>query len=199
MVWLRLSLLHWEFIDKYSTPFGLKLGCLAHICLHQPHFVANGLGYSGTGSSQKTSLHKSGENSIPSGEMGDTQGPIIVSAPPWEKTSTSMVYYGLIVVGVAAMSLAVYNLIMVRRSRRGVEGRIKGCQRNLKMVSSFKYKKEGYENDGECTVCLSGFEEGEQVKKLPRCNHCFHAPCIDMWLYSHFDCPICRTPVAHHE
>ncbi|XP_057430315.1 RING-H2 finger protein ATL16-like [Lotus japonicus] len=89
--------------------------------------------------------------------------------------------------------------------------------RNL--LSSFKYKKEvistkdleeqqqggvagggggggGDDYDCECPVCLSVYEEGEEVRKLPRCKHSFHAPCIDMWLYSHFDCPICRTPVA---
>lgn len=70
-------------------------------------------------------------------------------------------------------------------------------------LSSFKYKKEaaekengvGGDDDYECPVCLSAYEEGEEVRKLPRCKHCFHAPCIDMWLHSHFDCPICRTPV----
>ena len=84
-------------------------------------------------------------------------------------------------------------------------------QRNL--LSSFKYKKEGgkkeQEQEGggggeenhedgyyECPVCLSVFEEGEEVRKLPRCEHSFHAQCIDMWLYSHFDCPVCRTPVG---
>ncbi|KHN17708.1 RING-H2 finger protein ATL54 [Glycine soja] len=154
--------------------------------------------------------------------MGDFQGPFIVSPPPSlsssDKSSTTMLYYGLVVVGIAAMALALYNFIIIKRSRRrhmqsqaeGANGlvevamessRIENCQRNnFNMLSSFKYKKEGIGNDGdydyECPVCLSGFEEGEEVRKLPRCKHWFHAPCIDMWLYSHLDCPICRTPVG---
>ncbi|CAI9100684.1 OLC1v1037836C1 [Oldenlandia corymbosa var. corymbosa] len=82
---------------------------------------------------------------------------------------------------------------------------------NALLISSFKYKKEGSSsssslskdvvvvganyNEYECAVCLSVFEEDEELKQLPRCKHSFHAPCIDMWLYSHLDCPLCRSPV----
>ncbi|CAJ1941613.1 unnamed protein product [Sphenostylis stenocarpa] len=150
--------------------------------------------------------------------MGDFQGPFIVSPPPApsssDKSSTTMLYYGLVVVGVAAIALALYNFIIIRRSRRRhmqsqaegangvvevvIESRIENCQINFNLVSSFKYKKGvvDYDDDDECSVCLSGFEEGEEVRKLPQCKHWFHAPCIDMWLYSHLDCPICRTPVV---
>ncbi|XP_014508280.1 RING-H2 finger protein ATL52 [Vigna radiata var. radiata] len=146
--------------------------------------------------------------------MGDFQGPFIVSSPPpspssSEKSSTTMLYYGLVVVGVAAAALALYNLMMMRRSRRrqmqseGEDGLVEVVSEsrieNLvsSSSSSFKYKKEGVVGyDDECSVCLSGFEEGEEVRKLPQCKHWFHAPCIDMWLYSHLDCPICRTPVV---
>ncbi|WVZ12455.1 hypothetical protein V8G54_016985 [Vigna mungo] len=143
--------------------------------------------------------------------MGDFQGPFIVSSPPpsassSEKSSTTMLYYGLVVVGVAAAALALYNLMMMRRSRRsqmqseGEDGLVEVVSEsrieNLVSSSSFKYKKEGVVGyDDECSVCLSGFEEGEEVRKLLQCKHWFHAPCIDMWLYSHLDCPICRTPV----
>ncbi|MCO5582943.1 hypothetical protein L7F22_036846 [Adiantum nelumboides] len=44
----------------------------------------------------------------------------------------------------------------------------------------------------ECAVCLSEFEEGEEMKTLPECGHAFHGACIDMWLFSHTTCPICR-------
>ena len=35
--------------------------------------------------------------------------------------------------------------------------------------------------EGECSICLDEFVEGEEVKQLP-CSHFFHAPCIDGWL-----------------
>ncbi|KAM6578283.1 hypothetical protein CsatB_030120 [Cannabis sativa] len=51
----------------------------------------------------------------------------------------------------------------------------------------------------ECVICLSGFEDGEVGRKLPKCSHEFHLECIDMWLGSHSNCPICRAPVVCEE
>ncbi|KAL2938189.1 RING-H2 finger protein ATL2, partial [Bienertia sinuspersici] len=48
----------------------------------------------------------------------------------------------------------------------------------------------------ECAICLSAFEEKEVGRSLPRCLHAFHVECIDMWLYSHSTCPICRAHVV---
>lgn len=92
------------------------------------------------------------------------------------------------------------GLVMVMESSNIIEN----CQsqrnnNNLNELTSFKYKKKlegGVSDNYECPICLCYFEEGEEVKKLPRCKHLFHAPCIDMWLYSHYDCPICRTHVV---
>ncbi|KAJ4717818.1 RING-H2 finger protein [Melia azedarach] len=66
-------------------------------------------------------------------------------------------------------------------------------------VSRFKYVK-GIENPeggpgSECVVCLSGFEDGESVSLLRSCKHSYHSSCIETWLYSHSDCPVCRSPV----
>lgn len=47
----------------------------------------------------------------------------------------------------------------------------------------------------ECAVCLSEFENDEKARVLPKCNHTFHVDCIDMWFYSHSNCPLCRAPV----
>ncbi|XP_068661846.1 RING-H2 finger protein ATL78-like [Aristolochia californica] len=44
----------------------------------------------------------------------------------------------------------------------------------------------------ECIICLSEFARGEKVRVLPKCNHGFHAKCIDKWLGSHSTCPTCR-------
>ncbi|XP_047335927.1 RING-H2 finger protein ATL40-like [Impatiens glandulifera] len=60
----------------------------------------------------------------------------------------------------------------------------------------FAFKKPdaaAAETDDDCSVCLSLLETDEMVRKLPNCNHTFHAECIDMWLESHSTCPICRT------
>ncbi|WVY94933.1 hypothetical protein V8G54_034021 [Vigna mungo] len=48
----------------------------------------------------------------------------------------------------------------------------------------------------ECVICLSAFEGGEVGRCLPKCGHGFHVECIDMWLSSHSNCPICRAPIV---
>ncbi|XP_061347223.1 RING-H2 finger protein ATL63-like [Gastrolobium bilobum] len=48
----------------------------------------------------------------------------------------------------------------------------------------------------ECVICLSAIEEGEIGRSLPKCGHAFHVECIDMWLSSHCNCPICRAPIV---
>ncbi|WOL00762.1 RING-H2 finger protein ATL2-like [Canna indica] len=45
----------------------------------------------------------------------------------------------------------------------------------------------------QCVVCLSAMAEGEMVRMLPRCRHVFHVDCVDMWLFSHSTCPLCRA------
>ncbi|XP_030529022.1 RING-H2 finger protein ATL33-like [Rhodamnia argentea] len=50
---------------------------------------------------------------------------------------------------------------------------------------------------GECPVCLSALSEGgEEIKRLSVCTHAFHSTCIDMWLESHSNCPVCRATIA---
>ncbi|KAG6661937.1 hypothetical protein I3843_03G199000 [Carya illinoinensis] len=150
--------------------------------------------------------------------MGDFASPFRQPPPTPPKSNLPTLYYGIVVIATAALLLALYNLLIVRwctRShqiqraprQRSLLEEISTSQRcenpNRNLLSSFKYKKgvaadeQGVElNNCDCAVCLSAFEEGEEVRKLPRCKHSFHAPCIDMWLYSHADCPLCRSPVG---
>ncbi|XP_057972090.1 RING-H2 finger protein ATL78-like [Malania oleifera] len=46
--------------------------------------------------------------------------------------------------------------------------------------------------EAECVICLSEFAVGERLRLLPKCNHGFHARCIDTWLNAHSSCPTCR-------
>ncbi|KAL0449393.1 UNVERIFIED_CONTAM: RING-H2 finger protein ATL54 [Sesamum latifolium] len=64
-------------------------------------------------------------------------------------------------------------------------------------ITMFKYKKEeGLTEETDCSVCLSEFQEDESIRLLPKCSHAFHGPCIDTWLRSHKNCPVCRAPVS---
>lgn len=89
-------------------------------------------------------------------------------------------------------------------SRRGGGGnrRMNGAPQGLDMslIESFplfryslvKGLKLG-KGSMDCVVCLSEFQEDETLRLLPKCGHAFHPDCIDMWLFSHTTCPLCRS------
>ncbi|CAA6657732.1 unnamed protein product [Spirodela intermedia] len=51
----------------------------------------------------------------------------------------------------------------------------------------------------ECAVCLVEFEENDSLRTLPLCAHAFHVDCIDVWLRSHANCPLCRAAVFRQD
>ncbi|XP_074302086.1 RING-H2 finger protein ATL33-like [Silene latifolia] len=51
--------------------------------------------------------------------------------------------------------------------------------------------------DIECPVCLSVFIDDEELRQLMICKHLFHKNCIDKWLSTHFNCPVCRAIVSN--
>ncbi|KAK8564198.1 hypothetical protein V6N13_005586 [Hibiscus sabdariffa] len=64
-------------------------------------------------------------------------------------------------------------------------------------IAVFKYAKgDGVVEGTDCSVCLTEFEEDETLRLLPKCSHAFHVPCIDTWLRSHTNCPMCRAPIV---
>ncbi|KAJ0259123.1 putative RING-H2 finger protein ATL21B [Hirschfeldia incana] len=44
-----------------------------------------------------------------------------------------------------------------------------------------------------CPICLSEYASKETVRFMPKCDHCFHVECIDVWLKIHGSCPLCRN------
>ncbi|KAJ9178237.1 hypothetical protein P3X46_010137 [Hevea brasiliensis] len=70
-------------------------------------------------------------------------------------------------------------------------------------ISQFRKGKEeeSRASNYECAVCLGEFEEGEWLKHLPNCAHVFHVACIDTWLQTRSNCPLCRSHVydSSHE
>ncbi|KAK0590276.1 hypothetical protein LWI29_024819 [Acer saccharum] len=66
----------------------------------------------------------------------------------------------------------------------------------IKSITMCKYKKgDGLIEGSDCSVCLSEFEEDESLRLLPKCSHAFHVQCIDTWLRSHSNCPLCRANI----
>lgn len=70
-------------------------------------------------------------------------------------------------------------------------------------VENLEVKKAGEElatHDEVCSVCLQGWENGQEAKILP-CGHYFHPACADQWLLTNRFCPLCRfeLPAAEQE
>ncbi|KAK6938119.1 Zinc finger, RING-type [Dillenia turbinata] len=67
----------------------------------------------------------------------------------------------------------------------------------INSIAICKYKKnEGLVEGAECAVCLGEFQEDEILRLLPKCSHAFHISCIDTWLRSHTNCPLCRAMIV---
>ncbi|KAH0463618.1 hypothetical protein IEQ34_008200 [Dendrobium chrysotoxum] len=114
----------------------------------------------------------------------------------------TLVFIVLLIISFIAMSCCTWfqrQFLSVRR--------LLNHKHDLKMqcwIPTFKYHNEagvgGEEEEAapECVICLSPFDEGEDVRQLSSCRHLFHATCIDLWLNVHSNCLMCRGIVLLH-
>ncbi|XP_010521173.1 PREDICTED: RING-H2 finger protein ATL54 [Tarenaya hassleriana] len=79
--------------------------------------------------------------------------------------------------------------------------RTTGLQQSIiNSIAICRYKRgDGLIERTDCPICLNEFEEHESLRLLPKCNHAFHISCIDTWLRSHTNCPLCRAGVVSTE
>lgn len=49
--------------------------------------------------------------------------------------------------------------------------------------------------EGFCTVCQTNLTQGERVRAIQKCQHLYHADCLEPWLRTHTTCPVCRVDV----
>lgn len=76
-------------------------------------------------------------------------------------------------------------------------GRLASGVRNQTIVAPFRAPPVGTEADDalvECAICMEKFADGESLRTLP-CLHKYHVACIDRWLTSNRQCPICKHNV----
>lgn len=81
-------------------------------------------------------------------------------------------------------------------SRRSQEKKPTGATiEAIKKLETVIYTPELFDEGTTCAICLSEFNEGDELRKLP-CNHCqFHSDCIDKWLLRIKKCPLCMGDV----
>ncbi|GJN26585.1 hypothetical protein PR202_gb14527 [Eleusine coracana subsp. coracana] len=67
----------------------------------------------------------------------------------------------------------------------------------ISKITLCKYKRgDTLIHTTDCSVCLGEFRDGESLRLLPKCSHAFHQQCIDKWLKSHSNCPLCRSNIT---
>ncbi|KAJ6849986.1 putative E3 ubiquitin-protein ligase-like [Iris pallida] len=87
-----------------------------------------------------------------------------------------------------------------RRSRHDEEWHVPPTagldKASINRITVCRYKRGGgLVGCNDCSVCLSEFLEDESLRLLPECSHAFHVQCIDTWLKSHSNCPLCRANI----
>ena len=68
----------------------------------------------------------------------------------------------------------------------------------IHQIPTFLFRR-GENEEGSshgCVVCLNEFQEHDMLRVLPNCSHAFHLDCIDIWLQSNANCPLCRSSIS---
>ncbi|XP_041003258.1 RING-H2 finger protein ATL16-like [Juglans microcarpa x Juglans regia] len=66
----------------------------------------------------------------------------------------------------------------------------------IREIPMFPFRREGEPRGVCCVVCLNEFQEEDMLRVLPKCSHAFHLDCIDIWLQSNANCPLCRSSIS---
>jgi len=121
----------------------------------------------------------------------------------------------LLVAGVSLM-LLIHILVIIWALRRGLgsrgtshttdeeraagglcgAGELSAVELRALPCHDFVKQAEAEAAGGDCAVCLEAFEPGDRCRRLPRCEHSFHAECVDSWLRKSGACPVCRAEVV---
>ena len=82
------------------------------------------------------------------------------------------------------------------RRQRGLDPAVVESFPTMKYAEARELRDGGKDAVLECAVCLSEFDDDEELRLLPKCSHAFHPDCIGEWLAGHVTCPVCRCNLA---
>ena len=99
--------------------------------------------------------------------------------------------------GILAITVCIYTILISCLVWRHVDR----YQDLLKFVSSkqrlFDLQKDAA--DGTCSICLGDFKDelDKPIIQL-KCDisHIFHSKCLEKWIKTNDECPLCRTKIA---
>jgi len=68
-------------------------------------------------------------------------------------------------------------------------------QNNQQRESTSRSSQRSSNGNIICTICLEEVIDSDNNKKVLHCNHTFHQNCINRWLRTRSQCPVCRRRV----
>ncbi|KAL1356049.1 hypothetical protein HN51_023255 [Arachis hypogaea] len=82
---------------------------------------------------------------------------------------------------------------------RGEHVIVEGVPAFVSAIPTLKFNQEAFSSVEctQCVICLADYKEQELLRMIPKCGHCFHVSCIDMWLRKQSTCPVCRLPLRN--
>jgi E3 ubiquitin-protein ligase ATL6/9/15/31/42/55 len=86
-----------------------------------------------------------------------------------------------------------------RNQQRGLDPAVVASFPTMRYADARELRVGGKDAALECAVCLSEFEDDEELRLLPSCSHAFHPDCIGEWLAGHVTCPVCRCNLDPEE
>ena len=132
---------------------------------------------------------------------------LFLSAAITDMAALSQFFSHLYTMTIVFFTLLLLEIVILVRSVTGIacnpDKRLITRSQYLDLIEekspTIRYRSAIMQEMLECAVCLSRFEDGEEIRKL-QCKHIFHKGCLDMWLQQDCPtCPLCRRRVLPEE
>jgi len=62
----------------------------------------------------------------------------------------------------------------------------------IEITELFLFNDSENISDIKCPICKEDYCDGDIMRKIISCDHCYHANCFEKWLSDNSTCPICR-------
>ena len=59
---------------------------------------------------------------------------------------------------------------------------------------TFNNELESEESEESCSICLENYKKNDTINIL-KCDHKYHEKCIDKWMETSNNCPLCRLSI----
>jgi len=98
----------------------------------------------------------------------------------------------------AVAAIGIFRTLFRESDLNEVPAAVGATQIQINAIPAFRYAKNAdcdHDQDAPCSICLSGFADGNVMRRLP-CGHEFHRHCIDKWLRRNKRCPLCMNSIV---